>query len=180
MNGIVFTGEPMVRDDVGLRSPEPREVLVRIVNAGLCHSDISVLDGTIPFPTPVVMGHEGAGVVEAVGSAVTAVDVGDHVVLTTLGNCGQCDACDRGLPTCCRRSVGGGAGPGRFTAGGEAVFQFANVGAFAERTLVWETQCVVIDPDVPLESACLIGCAVLTGLGAVRTGLGSSPVKQLW
>ncbi len=72
---IVFTGEPMVRDDVGLRSPEPREVLVRIINAGLCHSDISVLDGTIPFPTPVVMGHEGAGVVEAVGSAVTAVAV---------------------------------------------------------------------------------------------------------
>jgi S-(hydroxymethyl)glutathione dehydrogenase/alcohol dehydrogenase len=167
MNGIVFTGEPMVRDDIGLRSAEPREILVRIVNAGLCHSDISVLDGTIPCPTPMVMGHEGAGVVEAIGSAVTAVAVGDHVVLTTLGNCGQCDACDRGLPTFCRRSVGGGAGLGRFTAGRESAFQFANVGAFAERTLVWETQCVVIDPGVPLESACLIGCAVLTGVGAV-------------
>lgn len=167
MNGIVFTSEPEVRDDVSLRSPGHREVLVRIVNAGLCHSDISVLDGTIPFPTPVVMGHEGAGIVEAVGSAVTTLAVGDHVVLTTLGNCGQCDACDRGFATRCRRSIGGGAGPGRFSAGGEPVFQFANVGAFAERTLVWETQCVVIDPDVPFEAACLIGCAVLTGVGAV-------------
>jgi Zn-dependent alcohol dehydrogenase len=92
---------------------------------------------------------------------------GDHVVLTTLGNCGQCEACDRGLPTHCRQSVGGGAGAGRFKVGGGDAFQFANTGVFSQQTVVWETQCVSIDPVVPLESACLIGCAVLTGTGAV-------------
>jgi NADPH:quinone reductase-like Zn-dependent oxidoreductase len=97
MKGLVWTGELEVRDDVEVRGPRPHEVVVRIVNAGLCHSDVSVLDGTIPFPTPVVLGHEGAGVVEEVGDAVRKVQVGDHVVLTTLGSCGLCDACDRGL-----------------------------------------------------------------------------------
>jgi Zn-dependent alcohol dehydrogenase len=167
MRGIVWTGSLEVREDVEVRPPGEREVKVRIVNAGLCHSDVSVLNGTIPFPTPVVLGHEGAGVVEDVGAGVTRVAPGDHVVLTTLGNCGQCEACDRGLPTHCRRSVGGGAGPGRFTVGGRDAFQFANTGVFSEQTVVWETQCVVIDPSVPLSSACLIGCAVLTGTGAV-------------
>ena len=167
MRGIVWTGALEVHDDVEVRPPGNREVKVRIRRAGLCHSDVSVINGTIPFPTPVVMGHEGAGVVEEVGEAVTSVKPGDHVVLTTLGNCGQCDACDRGLPTHCRNSVGGGAGVGRFTVGGADAFQFANAGVFSEHTIVWETQCVVIDKAVPLESACLIGCAVLTGTGAV-------------
>ena len=108
-----------------------------------------MIDGTIPFPTPVVLGHEGAGVVEEVGDAVTKVKVGDHVVLTTLGNCGQCDACDRGQPTHCRDTFG--RLPRPFTVGGEKAFQFANAGVFAEHTVVNETQAVVIDPDVPLE-----------------------------
>ncbi len=167
MRGIVWTGKLEVRDDVEVRPPGDREVKVRILKAGLCHSDVSVLNGTIPFPTPVVLGHEGAGVVEEVGAGVTSVTPGDHVVLTTLGNCGQCDACDRGLPTQCRQAVGGGVGPGRFQVGGRAAFQFANAGVFSPRTVVWETQCVAIDRSVPLESACLIGCAVLTGAGAV-------------
>jgi S-(hydroxymethyl)glutathione dehydrogenase/alcohol dehydrogenase len=167
MRGIVWTGNLEVRDDVEVRPPGHREVKVRILKAGLCHSDVSVLNGTIPFPTPAVLGHEGAGVVEEVGTGVTSVSPGDHVVLTTLGNCGQCDACDRGLPTQCRHAVGGGAGPGRFTVGGNAAFQFANAGVFSQHTVVWETQCVAIDRSVPLESACLIGCAVLTGAGAV-------------
>jgi S-(hydroxymethyl)glutathione dehydrogenase/alcohol dehydrogenase len=167
MQGIVWTGQLEVRDDIEVRPPGDREVKVRITNAGLCHSDVSVLNGTIPFPTPVVLGHEGAGVVEEVGRGVTSVAPGDHVVLTTLGNCGQCDACDRGLPTHCRNSVGGGAGAGRFTVGGGDAYQFANAGVFSQHTVVWETQCVSIDPTVPLTSACLIGCAVLTGTGAV-------------
>ena len=79
---------------------------MRIHRAGLCHSDVSVINGTIPMPPPIVLGHEGAGVVEEVGAAVTGVKPGDHVVLVTLGNCGQCDACDRGLPTHCRRPFG--------------------------------------------------------------------------
>ena len=167
MRGIVWTGQLEVHDDVEVRPPADREVKVRIMKAGLCHSDVSVLNGTIPFPTPVVLGHEGAGVVQEIGRGVTSVAPGDHVVLTTLGNCGQCGACDRGLPTRCRHSVGGGAGPGRFRVGGRDAFQFANTGAFSEHTVVWETQCVAIDRAVPLESACLIGCAVLTGAGAV-------------
>jgi Zn-dependent alcohol dehydrogenase len=165
MQGIVWTGELEVRDDVGVRDPDPHEVRVRIVNAGLCHSDVSVIDGTIPFPTPVVLGHEGAGVVEQVGAAVTKVSVGDHVVLTTLGNCGRCAACDRGQPTHCRDTFGKLFQP--FTVAGEPAYTFANAGVFTEQVVVSETQAVVIDPDVPLSVACLIGCAVVTGTGAV-------------
>jgi Zn-dependent alcohol dehydrogenase len=165
MRGIVWTGELEVRDDVEVRGPRPHEVVVRIVNAGLCHSDVSVLDGTIPFPTPVVLGHEGAGVVEEIGSAVRKVQVGDHVVLTTLGSCGLCDACDSGRPTHCRDTAGRLSRP--FTVGGEKAYQFANAGVFTERTVVAESQAVVIDKDMPLDAACLIGCAVVTGAGAV-------------
>jgi Zn-dependent alcohol dehydrogenase len=165
VRGIVWTGELEVRDDVAVRDPRPHEVRVRIANAGLCHSDVSVIDGTIPFPTPVVLGHEGAGVVEEVGSAVTKVAVGDHVVLTTLGNCGRCAACDRGQPTHCRDTMGRLGRP--FTVGGEKAFSFANTGVFTEQVVVTETQAIVIDPDVPLGVACLIGCAVVTGAGAV-------------
>ena len=165
MRAIVWDGELRVRDDVEVRAPEPHEVKVRIHNAGVCHSDVSVIDGTIPFPTPVVLGHEGAGVVEEVGSAVRKVRVGDHVVLTTLGNCGQCDACDRGQPTHCRETFG--KLPRPFTVGGERAFQFANAGVFSEYTVANETQAVVIDDSVPFEVACLIGCALVTGTGAV-------------
>ena len=165
MKGIVWTGQLEVRDDVAVRDPRQDEVLVRIANAGVCHSDVSVIDGTIPFPTPVVLGHEGAGVVEAVGAAVTKVKPGDHVVLTTLGNCGRCAACDRGQPTHCRDTMGRLGRP--FTVGGEKAFSFANTGVFTEAVVVNETQAVVIDPDVPLAAACLIGCAVVTGAGAV-------------
>jgi Zn-dependent alcohol dehydrogenase len=165
VRGIVFTGELEVRDDVEVRAPRPHEVVVQIANAGLCHSDVSVIDGTIPFPTPVVLGHEGAGVVTEVGSAVRKVQVGDHVVLTTLGSCGLCDACDRGQPTHCRDTMGRLGRP--YTVGGEKAFQFANAGVFTEQTVVAESQAVVIPDDVPLSTACLIGCAVVTGAGAV-------------
>lgn len=165
MKAIVWTGELEVRDDVEVRDPRPHEVRVRIANAGLCHSDVSVINGTIPFPTPVVLGHEGAGVVEQVGDAVSKVSVGDHVVLTTLGNCGRCAACDRGQPTHCRDTMGRLSRP--FTVGGEKAFSFANTGVFAEEVVVNETQAIVIDPEVPSSVASLIGCAVVTGTGAV-------------
>jgi Zn-dependent alcohol dehydrogenase len=165
VRGIVWTGKIEVRSEIEVHDPGPRDVVVRIHNAGLCHSDVSVIDGTIPYPTPVVLGHEGAGIVEAVGSAVTKVKPGDHVVLTTLGNCGQCDACDRGQPTHCRQSFGSMAP--RFVSEGAPTYAFANAGVFAERTVVGESQAVVIDERVPLSSACLIGCAVVTGAGAV-------------
>lgn len=165
MRGLVWTGDLEVRDDVEVRGPRPHEVVVRIANAGLCHSDVSVLDGTIPFPTPVVLGHEGAGVVEEVGDAVRKLRVGDHVVLTTLGSCGLCDACDRGQPTHCRDTMGKLSRP--FTVDGEKAFQFANAGVFTERTVVSESQAIVIPNEVPFTAACLIGCAVVTGAGAV-------------
>jgi Zn-dependent alcohol dehydrogenase len=165
MRAIVWTGELEVRDDVEVREPGLREVKVRIHRAGLCHSDVSVINGTIPMPPPIVLGHEGAGVVEEVGAAVTGVKPGDRVVLVTLGNCGQCDACDRGLPTHCRRPFGWS--DTRFTTGGREVPAFANLGVFSEYTVVHEHQAVVIDPAVPLDAASLIGCAVVTGAGAV-------------
>ena len=165
MRGIVFRDKVEVTDAIELRDPRPNEVVVKIGAAGLCHSDVSVIDGTIPFPTPVVLGHEGAGVVEAVGAAVTTLEPGDHVVLSTLSNCGMCPACESGRPTMCVKSIGKLSRP--FTVDGEKAFSFANVSAFAEHTVVLERQAVKIDADVPLSSAALIGCAVMTGVGAV-------------
>jgi S-(hydroxymethyl)glutathione dehydrogenase/alcohol dehydrogenase len=165
VRAIVWTGALDVRDDVETQAVGERQVKVRIHRAGLCHSDVSVINGSIPFPTPVVLGHEGAGVVEEVGPGVTKVKPGDHVVLTTLGNCGQCAACDRGQPTHCRDTFG--KLTQGFTVGGEKAFSFANAGVFSEEVVCFETQCVVIDDRVPLDVACLIGCALVTGTGAV-------------
>ena len=166
MRGIVFVGDHKaeVTDGLEVRDPGPTEVTVRIVNAGVCHSDISVIDGTIPWPAPAVLGHEGAGVVEEVGSAVTSLKPGDHVVLATIANCGMCAACNTGHPTWCRQTMGVMDKP--FTFNGEPAWNFAATSVFAERTVVKETQAVRIDDDVPLSSACLIGCGVLTGAGA--------------
>ncbi|MGW0536068.1 Zn-dependent alcohol dehydrogenase [Streptomyces sp. NPDC003032] len=166
MRGVVFDGKRVeVVADLEIRDPGPGEVLVAVAAAGLCHSDLSVIDGTIPFPLPVVLGHEGAGVVEAVGAGVTHVAPGDHVALSTIANCGLCAECGRGRPTMCRKAIGMPAQP--FSRGGEPVYQFAANSAFAERTLVAAVQAVKIPDDVPLTSAALIGCAVVTGVGAV-------------
>ncbi|MDQ0581718.1 Zn-dependent alcohol dehydrogenase [Streptomyces rishiriensis] len=179
MRGVVFDGKRAeVVDDLAVRDPGPGEVLVAVSAAGLCHSDLSVVDGTIPFPAPVVLGHEGAGVVEAVGAGVAHVVPGDHVALSTLANCGTCAECDRGRPTMCRRAIGRPRKP--FTRAGAPVYQFAANSAFAERTVVKAVQAVRIPADVPLTSAALIGCGVLTGVGAVlnraRVGHGESVV----
>ncbi|MFF7789809.1 alcohol dehydrogenase catalytic domain-containing protein [Streptomyces sp. NPDC007991] len=166
MRGVIFDGKQVrVVTDLQVREPGPGEVRVAISAAGLCHSDLSVVDGTIPFPVPVVLGHEGAGVVEAVGEGVTHVAPGDHVSLSTLANCGTCAECDRGRPTMCRQAIGR---PGRpFRHAGLPVHQFAANSAFAERTVVKAVQAVRIPEDVPMASAALIGCGVLTGVGAV-------------
>ncbi|MEU1625871.1 Zn-dependent alcohol dehydrogenase [Streptomyces sp. NPDC020096] len=179
MRGVIFDGkQPRVVDDLAVREPGPGEVGVRIQAAGLCHSDLSVIDGTIPFPVPVVLGHEGAGVVEAVGAGVGHVSPGDHVALSTLANCGTCAECDRGRPTMCRRAMGRPERP--FTRGGEELYNFAANSAFAERTIVKAVQAVPIPDDIPFTSAALLGCGVLTGVGAVlnraRVGHGDSVV----
>lgn len=166
MRGVVFDGKQVqVVDDLAVREPGPGEVRVAIAAAGLCHSDLSVVDGTIVFPVPVVLGHEGAGVVEAVGAGVTHVAPGDHVALSTLASCGTCAECDRGRPTMCRQAIGRPGKP--FTQGADPVHQFASNSAFAEHTVVKAVQAVRIPRDIPLESAALIGCGVLTGVGAV-------------
>ncbi|MFJ8075454.1 Zn-dependent alcohol dehydrogenase [Streptomyces sp. NPDC096176] len=166
MKGVVYDGERVrVVDDLEIRDVGPGEVMVEVAAAGLCHSDLSVIDGTIPFPVPVVLGHEGAGVVTAIGPGVGHVAPGDHVSLSTLANCGACADCDRGRPTMCRRAIGR---PGRpFSRAGVPLFQFASNSAFAERTIVKAVQAVKIPDDIPLTSAALIGCGVLTGVGAV-------------
>lgn len=165
MRGIVWDGtSAAVNSTVEVRDLRPGEVRIKIEAAGLCHSDVSVIDGTIMFPTPVVLGHEGAGVVTQVAPDVGHLKVGDHVVLSTLGNCGHCGACDRGKPTFCRTSLGKLGRP--FTVNGDPAFQFANTSVFVEETVVKASSAVAIDKDVPFSSACLIGCGVLTGVGA--------------
>jgi S-(hydroxymethyl)glutathione dehydrogenase/alcohol dehydrogenase len=166
ITGVVYDGTAHhVVDDLSLRDPGPGEVQVRIGAAGLCHSDLSVINGTIPFPPPVVLGHEGAGIVEAIGVRVRNVKEGDHVVLSTLANCGTCRFCESGQPTMCRSTFGKLSQP--FTWRGQPANAFANASVFAERTVVQASQCVKVPDDVPLESAALVGCGVLTGVGAV-------------
>jgi len=127
VRGIVYTGDGVeVTDALDVRPPGPNEVSVRIAAAGVCHSDLSVIDGTIPFPAPTVMGHEGAGVVESVGSEVRSVKPGDHVVIATLASCGACRACSTGHPSWCKSTLGNISTP--FTFKGEPASNFAVFG----------------------------------------------------
>ncbi len=174
MRGIVYTGEGAeVTDALEVGDPGPTEVRVSMVAAGVCHSDLSVINGTIPWKAPSVLGHEGAGVVEAIGSEVRSVAVGDHVVIATLASCGTCRACATGHPTWCVKTLGNVSTP--FTYRGEPASNFAATSVFCESTIVKEVQAVKIDKDVPLTSACLIGCGVLTGVGAVLNRAKVSP-----
>ena len=166
MRGIVYTGaDAEVTDKLEIGEPGPTEVKVKIEAAGVCHSDLSVIDGTIPWKAPSVLGHEGAGIVESVGAEVRSVKPGDHVVIATLASCGTCRACNTGHPTWCIRTLGNVSTP--FTYEGEPASNFAAASVFAEYTIVKEVQAVRISKDVPFTSACLIGCGVLTGVGAV-------------
>ena len=166
MRGIVFTGsDAEVTDKLQVREPGRGEVSVAVQAAGVCHSDLSVIDGTIPWKPPSVLGHEGAGIVESVGPGVHSVEPGDHVVITTLANCGRCRACTTGHPTWCIRSLGNISTP--FELDGEPASNFAATSVFVERTVVTEAQTVKIPDEVPFASACLIGCGVLTGVGSV-------------
>ncbi|HXH58781.1 Zn-dependent alcohol dehydrogenase [Iamia sp.] len=174
MKAAVLTGvgaDLEIRDDVQIAPPGPGEVRVRVAASGVCHSDLSVQNGTIPLPTPIVLGHEGAGVVEEVGEAVTTVATGDHVVLSFVPKCGVCEACLRGQPYICETSAmqaAGGLldGTTRLTSDGAALHQMACLGTFGEVAIVPEISVVKIAPDVPLDIAALIGCGVLTGVGA--------------
>jgi Zn-dependent alcohol dehydrogenase len=159
-------GAPVAIEDVRVKEPGTGEVRVALKAAGLCHSDVSVLDGTIPYPVPVVLGHEGAGVVESVGPGVTSVKPGDTVILSTLAHCGRCVACEAARPTQCRNAPSPKDSV-PFFVGGKPAFQFANTSAFTELTLVREQSAIPFDPRVPFDRACLIGCGIMTGVGAV-------------
>ena len=168
MKAAVFyaSDKPVMIEQVTLRDPGPGEVRVAIKAAGLCHSDLSVIDGTIPYPVPVVLGHEGAGVIDAVGVGVRSVKEGDAVIVSTLSHCGRCSKCDSGHPTECKNAPSPkDAKP--FTVGGKAAFQFANASVFSEYTVVREQGVVLLDKRVPFDRAALIGCGVMTGFGAV-------------
>ena len=166
MRGIVYDGTTTsLIEGIELADPGPRDVVVDIAAAGLCQSDLSYMAGLYPVPSPAVCGHEGAGVVSAVGEAVTNVRVGDHVVIATLTACGTCQACGDGRPTACLKTLGQSRQP--FSKGDDKFHTFASTSAFADRTIVSDIQCVKIPKDVPLTSAALVGCGVVTGVGAV-------------
>jgi S-(hydroxymethyl)glutathione dehydrogenase/alcohol dehydrogenase len=164
----------LVVDEVEVGRPGPHEVLVRTAAAGICHSDLHFMQGKYPTPTPVVMGHESAGVVEAVGDQVTYVQPGDHVISCISGFCGTCRYCLSGRPNLCDK-VGLSADPSappRLHRGDQVVGQFADLASFAELLLVHENLLVKIRPDMPLDKAALIGCGVTTGVGAVLNTAG--------
>jgi S-(hydroxymethyl)glutathione dehydrogenase / alcohol dehydrogenase len=172
MQGAVLRESPgwLEIADLQIDEPRAREVLIRNAAAGLCHSDFHFMDGKYPLAvTPSVMGHESAGVVEAVGSEVTYVVPGDHVVTSLTGFCGSCKYCLTGRSYLCtspelQRSEGDVS---RLQEGGQYVDQFAGMGSFAEQMLVHENAVVKIADDMPLDRAALLGCGVMTGLGAV-------------
>jgi S-(hydroxymethyl)glutathione dehydrogenase/alcohol dehydrogenase len=161
---------PLAIEVIALDDPGPGEVVVRLTATGVCHSDQHMLGGAFKTPLPVVLGHEGAGIVEAVGLDVRGAQVGDHVVLAWIPSCGRCGYCAAGRPALCaaRQGVERPGGPTRLRgADGVGIHQFLDTSAFAERVLVREEGVIPIADDVPLEAAALVGCAVLTGVGAV-------------
>ena len=162
--------QPLTIEEVSLTKPGPREVLLRTAFAGLCHSDLHFIEGLYPHPTPCVLGHESAGVVEAVGEGVTYVKPGDHVITCLSVFCGTCPQCVTGHPNLCENTevkLPPGVSRRLSWKNGELMNQFLNLSSFGEQMLVHENSMVKIDPDIPLDRAALVGCGVMTGVGAV-------------
>ncbi|MDM0108420.1 zinc-dependent alcohol dehydrogenase family protein [Variovorax sp. J22R24] len=164
---------PLRIEEVDLAPPGADEVLVKIAAAGLCHSDLSVINGDRPRPMPMALGHEAAGVVAEVGSGVTDLQVGDHVVVVFVPSCGHCAPCAEGRPALCEPGAaanGAGtllSGARRLSRGSEPLNHHLGCSVFAEYATMSRRSVVKIDPSVPLHEAALFGCAVLTGVGAV-------------
>jgi S-(hydroxymethyl)glutathione dehydrogenase/alcohol dehydrogenase len=161
--------QPMTIEDIAIDKPKRREVLVRTAAAGLCHSDLHFIEGAYPTPVPVVLGHESAGVVEAVGEDVTYLKPGDHVISCLSMFCGHCEFCLSGhLSICADPTVKPAPGKARrLHWKGEHLNQFLNLSSFAEQMVVHEHALVKVREDMPLDLAALIGCSVITGYGAV-------------
>jgi S-(hydroxymethyl)glutathione dehydrogenase / alcohol dehydrogenase len=167
------TGGRFSIEDVELQPLEPGDVLVRLHASGLCHTDLEVIEGALPYPLPIVLGHEGAGVVERVGAAVTQVAVGDHVVCSWNPHCGHCFYCERDQPILCEpfsrhqpagRLLDGGS---RYRlAGGRMLSHFSTTSTHAQYTVVPESGAIAVPKAIPFDRACLIGCGVMTGVGA--------------
>jgi S-(hydroxymethyl)glutathione dehydrogenase/alcohol dehydrogenase len=166
-------GAPLVIERVEAVRLAPSDVLVRVRAAGLCHTDLEVIDGSLRYPMPIVLGHEAAGVVEAVGAAVVTPRKGDHVVLSWNPHCGHCFYCDRGLPILCEDYLAKGPQAVQFDGlckarrldGGE-LRHLMFLGAFGEYCIVQDQQAVTVPKEIPFDRACLIGCGVMTGVGA--------------
>ena len=161
--------QPLTIEDVAVEKPKSREVLLRTAFAGLCHSDLHFIEGLYPTPLPVVLGHESSAVVEAVGDGVTYVKPGDHVITCLSVFCGTCPQCLTGHPNLCENTdvkmMPGQAH--RMTWKGQQMNQAFNLSSFGEQMLVHENSMVKIDDDIPLDRAALVGCGVMTGVGAV-------------
>lgn len=165
--------KPLVIEEVDLAPPGLGEVLVRIAAAGLCHSDLSVINGDRPRPLPMVLGHEAAGVVETVGDGVTDLRAGDHVILVFVPSCGHCAPCAEGRPALCEPGFAANVagtllgGARRLSRNGQPIHHLLGCAAFAEYATVSRRSLVKIDKGLPLAEAALFGCAVMTGVGAV-------------
>jgi alcohol dehydrogenase len=176
---------PITVCDVELAAPGPDEVTVRITAAGLCHSDLSVVDNNRPRPLPMLLGHEATGVVEATGDAVDDIAVGDHVVMTFLPRCGHCDGCDSdGVIPCDHGSASNGAGTllgggRRLRRDGQTIQHHLGVSGFATHAVVDRRSVVKVGKDVPPEIAAIFGCAILTGGGAVLNVIDPAPSDTL-
>ena len=151
---------------------QAHDVLVRVRASGLCHTDLEVIQGTLAYPMPIVLGHEGAGVVEAVGSAVSRVKRGDHVICSWNPHCGHCFYCERGVPILCepyKRNEPRGMlldGSSRLSRDGAPVNHFFTTSTHAELTVVPESGAIAVSKEIPFDRACIIGCGVMTGVGA--------------
>jgi len=156
-----------IRDDVVAVGPGPGQVRIRVRAAGVCHSDLSVRNGGLPQPMPAILGHEASGDVIAVGDGVTGLAVGDRVIANWLPPCGSCSSCARGQPYMCRVHMIAAYTEPRFLVGETPAFGMAGCGAFAEEMVVPQEGAVKIPADVPYEVAALVGCGVMTGVGAV-------------
>ncbi|SDB11572.1 S-(hydroxymethyl)glutathione dehydrogenase / alcohol dehydrogenase [Pseudidiomarina indica] len=167
-------GEPLIIEEVDLMPPQKGEVLVRIVATGVCHTDAYTLSGADPEGVfPAILGHEGAGIVEAVGEGVTSVEVGDHVIPLYTPECGECKFCRSGKTNLCqaiRVTQGQGLMPDgttRFSKDGKPIYHYMGTSTFSEYTVVPEISLAKINKEAPLEEVCLLGCGVTTGMGAV-------------
>ena len=161
--------KPLQIEDVKISKPGPREVLIRTAAAGVCHSDLHFIEGSYPHPLPAVLGHESAGVVEAIGSEVSTVKVGDHVITCLSVFCGHCEFCLTGHMSLCQspETKRGQEDEPRLASNSGPMLQYLNLSSFAEQMLIHEHACVAIRKDMPLDRAALIGCGVMTGVGAV-------------